>query len=245
MLDRTRVIWANACLYNGNTHPVSDVARRIAALFEAKIIELQQHPDDDDASAVANAMMPAVCALMSEEMVEPFIKPVDLRFNPSSPTVVDHGICLEEVQSQLEKCAYLNQHDFATDVQRVFDNALKFNGQQSMLGVSARRLRDMFDSVFAAFVNDDDSRYMLTSDMRLGLHDKMYRLSNANRPTVMQKMRDDKCLSIRDCAGETTLSVDMMCMKEFFRIDMFVRQLLVNQKDPEHSDGQSERDESE
>ena len=56
----------------------------------------------------------------------------------------------------------------------------------------------------------------------------------------MQKMRDDKCLSIRDCAGETTLSIDMMCMKEFFRVDTFVRHLLVNQSHTECSDDGSD-----
>ena len=65
-------------------------------------------------------------------------------------------------------------------------------------------------------------------------------MSNTNRLIVMQKMRDDKCLSIRDCAGETTLSIDMMCMKEFFRVDTFVRHLLVNQSHTECSDDGSD-----
>ena len=232
MLDRSRLIWANACLYNGDTHPVSDVARRIAALFEAKIIELQQHPTDDTAATVAGVMMPVVHALMAEEMVEPF----DLVFNPSYPTVVDHGLCLSEVQSQLQELSYLNRYDFGADVQRVFDNAMKFNGPQSVIGVGAKHLRDMFDSIFAACVNDVDSRFLLTGEMRMGLHENLYSLSNANRLIVMQKMRDDKCLSIRDCAGETTLSIDMMCMKEFFCIDTLVLHLLVNQSVAECSD---------
>jgi hypothetical protein len=52
---------------------------------------------------------------------------------------------------------------------------------------------------------------------------------------------DDKCLSTRDCGEETILTIDMMCMKTFFRIDMFVQKLLVDQKD----DSDSEMDESE
>ena len=64
-------------------HPVSDVARRIVALFEAKIIELQQHPTDDTAATVAGVIMPVMHALMAEEMVEPFVEPVDLVFNPN------------------------------------------------------------------------------------------------------------------------------------------------------------------
>ena len=122
----------------------------------------------------------------------------------------------------------------------MFDNAIKFNGPQSVIGVGAKHLRDMFDGIFAACVNDVDSRFLLTGEMRMGLHENLYSLSNANRLVVMQKMRDDKCLSIRDCAGETTLSIDMMCMKEFFRIDMFVRHLLVNQSDSERSDAGSD-----
>ena len=47
----------------------------------------------------------------------------------------------------------------------------------------------------------------------------------------MQKMRDDKCLGITDSAGETVVSIDMMCMKDFLSIDMFVRKLLVEQGD--------------
>ena len=93
-----------------------------------------------------------------------------------------------------------------------------------------------FDGIFAACVGDVDSRFLLTGEMRMGLHDNLYSLSTANRLVVMQKMRDDKCLSIRDCAGETTLSIDMMCMKEFFRVDTLVRNLLVNQSDAECSD---------
>ena len=240
MLDRSRLIWANACLYNGDSHPVADVARRVAALFEAKIIELQQHPIDDTAETVAAVMMPVVHALMAEEMVEPFVEPVDLMFNPSYPTVVDHGLCLSEVQSQLQKMSYLNRYDFGSDVQRVFDNAIKFNGPQSVIGVGAKHLRDTFDGIFAACVGDVDSRFLLTGEMRMGLHDNLYSLSNANRLIVMQKMRDDKCLSIRDCAGETTLSIDMMCMKEFFRVDTFVRHLLVNQSHAECSDDGSD-----
>ena len=56
----------------------------------------------------------------------------------------------------------------------------------------------------------------------------------------MQKMRDDKSLAIMDSAGETTVSIDMMCMKDFFSIDMFVRKLLVEQGDDydEFSEGE-------
>ena len=240
MLDRSRIIWANACLYNGEGHPVAAVARRIAALFEAKIIELQQHPIDDDAAALANVMMPVLHALMAEDMADSFLQPVDLQLNPSYPTVVDHGICLEDVKSCLENCMYANRHDFAADVRRVFDNAVQFNSQPSMLCVRAKNLRHLFDRIFAACVNDVDGRVMLTCDMRMGLHDNLYRLSEANRLRVMQRMRDDKCVSIRDSAGETSISVDMMCTNEFFRIDMFVRQFLVHQKDAEHSDSAGE-----
>ena len=135
---------------------------------------------------------------------------------------------------------YLNRYDFGSDVQRVFDNAIKFNGIESVIGVAAKHLRDTFDCIFAACVGDVDSRFMLTGEMRTGLHENLYSLSNANRLIVMQKMRDDKCLSIRDCAGETTLSIDMMCMKEFFRVDTFVRHLLVNQSHTECSDDGSD-----
>ena len=240
MLGRSRLIWANACLYNGDTHPVAEVARRIATLFDAKIIELQQHPTDDTAATVAGVMMPVVHALMAEEMVEPFVECVDLVFNPSYPRVVDHGLCLSEVQSQLEKMSYINRYDFGLDVQRVFDNAIKFNGSQSKIGVDAKHLRDIFDDIFAACVDDVDCRFLLTCEMRVSLHENLYSLSNANHLIVIQKMRDDKCLSIRDCAGETTLSVDMMCMKEFFRVDTFVRYLLVNQNHSERSDDGSD-----
>ena len=247
MLDRTRVIWANACLYNGDRHPVADVARRIAALFEAKIIELQQHPVDDDAAAVTNVMMPVLNALMEEDTVDPFVEPVDLEFNPSYPNVVDHGMCLEEVESRLDGHAYSSRYDFATDVLRVFDNAVKFNGKESTIGTHAAHLRDMFGRIFAACVRDVECHFVLTCDMRIGLHDNLYRLSNANRLTVMQKMRDDKCLSIRDESdGDTMLSINMMCMAEFMSIDTFVRMLLVAQTDEDHpSHSEEEWEESE
>ena len=248
MLDRSRLIWANACLYNGDTHPVADVARRIAALFEAKIIELQQHPTDDTAATVACVMMPVMHALMAEKVVEPFVEPVDLMLYPSYPTVVDHGLCLSGVQSQLQKMLYLNRYDFASDVQRVFDNGIRFNGPQSVIGVGAKHARDTFDDVFAACVDDVDRRFLITDEMRMGLHENLYSLSDSNRRIVMQKMRDDKCLSsIRD--GETTtLSINKMCMKEFLRVDTFVRHLLVNQSQVEgcddSSDVESEGDEA-
>ena len=47
--------------------------------------------------------------------------------------------------------------------------------------------------------------------------------------SCMQKMRDDKCLGITDSAGETVVSIDMMCMKDLFSVAMFVRKMLVEQ----------------
>jgi hypothetical protein len=64
---------------------------------------------------------------------------------------------MEEVLPRLEECSYLNRYDFGADVQRVFDNAVKFNGPQSVLGVSATHMRTTFDSIFVACVNNDRS----------------------------------------------------------------------------------------
>ena len=117
-----------------------------------------------------------------------------------------------------------------------------------MIGVGAKHARDTFDDVFAACVDDVDRRFLITDEMRMGLHENLYSLSDSNRRIVMQKMRDDKCLSsIRD--GETTtLSINKMCMKEFLRVDTFVRHLLVNQSQVEgcddSSDVESEGDEA-
>ena len=38
LLDRSRLIWANACVYNGDAHPIAECARRVAKAFESKIV---------------------------------------------------------------------------------------------------------------------------------------------------------------------------------------------------------------
>ena len=58
--------------------------------------------------------------------------------------------------------SYLNRYDFGSDVQRVFDNAIKFNGPESVIGIGAKHLRDTFDGIFAACMNDVDSGFLLT-----------------------------------------------------------------------------------
>ena len=243
MLDRSRVIWANACLYNGDSHPVSEVARRVASVFEAKIVEMQQHPEDDSPQTVTQVIGPLLCAMIAEEGTDVFYEPVDISYNPSYPTVVQHGMCLKHVEEQLNKITYVSRYDAAADLWLIFDNAIAFNGLQSMYGVSAKFMKDMFQQLFDARSSDVDSQFFVTNQMRTILHDNLINLHKANRLVVMQMMRDQTFLSIQDTGGETIISIDKMCLSEFVRTDTLVRKLLVNQDGEEEEEGEGEGEE--
>ena len=79
----------------------------------------------------------------------------------------------------------MSRYDVASDVKRIFDNAVKFNGGGSMYGVSAAYLVDLFQKLFDARLGDVDSSYFVSSEMRMQLHDNMYALTSPNRLLVM------------------------------------------------------------
>lgn len=184
------LIWSNARLYNGPSHPISRLADRLEALMCAKLAECEQNPHDDpDAARTASVMRPMVRALHLMDRFAVFDAPVDFEAEPGYVSVVDRPICLRQIMQGLDDASYVSVHDVVSDLQRVAANAKAYNAVSHPVHALAIDLETTIARLTALRVPDVAAAHFVTGEMRVELGERLAGLSDARRLQLAAMLR--------------------------------------------------------
>jgi hypothetical protein len=233
-LDKVRLVWANACRYNPPGHDVHELARRLARIFDAKVIELQQRADDDDPIRLNHVYGSLVCALEGRDGATVFVSPVDPNAEQLYAHHIEAPICLSQVKDMLAECRYYHRSDIEADLRRIWANAIAYGsrvlGDDHWVPLLAKDLTEVCDRLLAHRRDDVDLKYVFTNAQRLQLFKNVEGLTNSDRQLVVQKMKELNSDAIVDLPdGTATGCIDSLSLKQFVVIDSMVRRALVKE----------------
>ena len=229
-LDAVRLIWANACVYNPDGHPVNLLARRLASLFETKVVEAQVHAVDDDRARLSSVYLPFVNALQSKAAFQTFVHPVDVEIETGYGLRVDRPMCLGEICDDLLHMRYVNRYDVEADVARVTSNSFEYNGPSHPVSIRANELAAVAQRIFAAGRGDVDASMFVSAEMREQLVENVEELPG---PRILEIKRAVETIApdaievYGPQSEECSLHFDVLCLRDFVRVDTMVRRMVV------------------
>ena len=234
-LDKVRLVWANACRYNPPGHDVHELARRLARIFDTKVIELQQRADDDDPIRLNHVYSSLVRALEERDGATVFVSPVDMNAEQLYAHHVEAPICLSQVNDMLAECRYYHRDDIEADLRRIWANAIAYGsrvlGDDNWVPVLAKDLKEVCDRLLAHRRDDVDLKYFFTNVQRLQLFKNVESLTNSDFQLVVQKMEELNSDAIVDLPdGTSTMCIHSLSLRQFVVIDMMVRKALVKEE---------------
>lgn len=227
-LDRMRLIWANACRYNPPSLTLHHTSRRLAALFDEKVIELQAHHEDDDPTKLLQVYAPLLSALETRDESPAFLYPVNFEEERSYPHIISVPTALADVRAMLEAELYANRRDIEADIELIWSNARTYCGPNHWITAAADVLASLAQRLLAERTADVDRPYMIISAQRMQLHDNLVALLPTDRLAVMKRVGDLCADAITDVGdGTSVLCIDSLSFKHFMAIDVMTRQLLA------------------
>lgn len=227
-LDRSRLVWANACRYNAQGHPVHDLARRLARVFDEKVIEMQKSAVDDDSFRLTGVYGPLLCALVDRHEAALFVPPVCLTAEPDYGHHVSVPCCLSGIQQLLNDAAYCHRDDVEADLRRVWSNAVAYCGPGHCLTAVAMELGALCDRLLLCRRGDADVPFVVKNAHRMQLFQNVDALTEESLLLVMQKVQalnPDAVLDLGD--GTSTFCIDSLSVKQFVAIDTLARKHVV------------------
>ena len=235
-LDCVRLVWSNACRYNPPGQAVHEAARRLAALFDAKVIEMQRNAADDDSPTLQRVYAPLVLALRDRPTAEPFVRPVDVAQEPAYPHYVSVPTALDDILRGLDASSYVNRHDVASDVRRVWTNAQAYCPPEHWIHRAAVDLGVIAERMLVARHDDVDSKYLVHAQMRAQLFENLCDLDDADRLAAVAEIgliTPDAVVDLGD--GTSYVCVDTLSQRQFVVADVAVRRLLVARRSAQDS----------
>lgn len=226
-LDKSRLIWANACLYNPLGHPVNSIAQRLANEFENKMTLMQSHVENDNPTNIANQLQSLILGLQEEDFSEHFIHPVDLGTCASYAEHVNVPYCLEYILDDLWNAVYGNRYDVKDDVDLIVKNAIVYNSERSFVGIAAKTLREVSERLFQSRLPELDTFHFISSDMRQQLIENISMIDDNQRLDIMSDIMTICPDALTNTGSTSSFYVDMLSRKQFMRIDCKVRSMLV------------------
>lgn len=226
-LYKARLIWKNACLFNPVSNIFHEIALHLHSLFENKIAEMQQHPDDDDPTRLRLTFISLLMCFQAHDLANVFLKPIDFDQCTHYSNCVTLPLCINQVTDNLLDNKYYNRHDIASDMERVFHNGIVYNGPSSSIGVKATHLKDLNKRLFDARFGDVDKKHIVTTEMRQNLSKNLNSISESDRYEALTKMRNICPDAVEDYNGKSKATIDMLNLTQFLTIDMFARQCYV------------------
>lgn len=143
-----RLVWKNAMLFNAVDSIYFKNAKQLCEAAEKRLGELEQ----EGVATLPPLEPPVRCELVISEimrhpMCEWFLHPVDVEGLGLADyrTVIEKPMDLSTVQRQLKADKYKTVEAFAADVKLTFSNAIQYNGANSMFGVVALLVSQVFD----------------------------------------------------------------------------------------------------
>lgn len=103
------------------------------------------------ASDVLKKCQQKLSLLQKHNCAEPFLRPVDhiALGIPDYPNIVKEPMDLSTVDKKLRNGMYATAQQFATDVRKIWANAILYNPKSSPIYGMTRTIQDYFESIFA------------------------------------------------------------------------------------------------
>jgi len=164
-VENMRLVWYNAKIYNPPGTPVAAAAERMSRAFEEKLEGLitsgvsapVHRSDSGSAAADVSGGMPLkiaksiVKSLQQNQTSVAFRVPVDaVKLGiPNYPLIIMRPMDLQTVTKKLEAGSYATVGDLRSDLDLIWDNAVIFNTEASVVGGQAVGLRGFTAKKFA------------------------------------------------------------------------------------------------
>ena len=224
-LDRTRLIWANACRYNPPVDAMHQLALDLAKMFDEKVIAMQANPKDDDPQKLHAVYAPLIAALGGMEDAMPFLRPVDIREEPTYHQCVSMPRSLSDVEASLTNLQYMERHDIVADLDLIWSNARNYCGSTHWVTHAANKLASITTRQLQERQHDADSKFAIASafEFRSQLHNNIVKLNGTDQICVAAKVSEVN----PDAVCDGTMSIDFLSLKQLMMIDGLVRKFLV------------------
>ncbi|XP_018085209.1 transcription initiation factor TFIID subunit 1 isoform X2 [Xenopus laevis] len=150
--EAVELIVKNSILYNGPKHSLTQISQAMLELCEEKLREKEDklarlekaiNPllDDDDQVAFSFILDNIVTQkMMAVPDSWPFHHPVNKKFVPDYYKVIVNPMDLETIRQNISKHKYQNRERFQADVNLIFTNSIKYNGQDSQYSKTAHEI---------------------------------------------------------------------------------------------------------
>jgi len=152
-VNDVRLVWKNAFIFNAPDSLYFKAAKTLSDVFEKRVEELEKECESVNAPTL-DSMERCNILLMdmrANPLAEWFLDPVDhIALGLTDyPQVIATPMDLGAVHKKMERAQYISVDDFAHDARLVWQNAITYNSAQSMFGVVASILAQVFDRRFA------------------------------------------------------------------------------------------------
>ena len=231
-VNDVRLVWKNAFIFNAPDSLYFKAAKTLSDVFEKRVEELEKEAESVNAPDLAT--MERCNILLADMRANPlaewFLDPVDYMGLGLSDyaTVVATPMDLGTVHKKMERQQYMSTEDFAHDVRLVFQNAIAYNSAQSMFGIVAGILAQVFDRRFALITRSatadpgrpiPDRPGWPTFQQKKKFYDLCTRLTLADLNQMVSLVQRGCQSAVQQCGDkEVEVDVDELDMETFNRV---------------------------
>lgn len=102
------------------------------------------------------------------DLINPFLRPVDKRKYPKYYEVISNPIDLQTIRDKIQRYEYKHVDGFVSDFEVMMNNAVKFNGLGSSLGVEATSVYEFVKNTIVQSRADFDDMERAVRDQMAG-----------------------------------------------------------------------------
>jgi hypothetical protein len=222
----------NAFIFNAPDSLYFKAAKTLSDVFEKRVEELEKEAESINQPEIGS--MERCNILLGDMRKNPlsewFHEPVDhialglLDY----PQVITHPMDPGSIQKKMERSQYMSTEDFAHDVRLVWQNAITYNSAQSMFGIVAGILAQIFDRRFALITRSatadpgrpiPDRPGWPTFQQKKKFYDLCTRLTLADLNQMVSLVQRGCQTAVQQCGDkEVEVDVDELDLETFNRV---------------------------
>ena len=231
-VDDVRLVWKNAFIFNAPDSIFFKAAKTLSDQFEKRVGEIEKEAESvnaPDLGAMERCNI-LLADMRQNPLSEWFLEPVphvELGLTDYL-TVVTHPMDLGTIHKKMERQQYISPEDFAHDVRLVFNNAIAYNSADSMFGVVAGILAQIFDRRFALITRSaaadpgkpiPDRPGWPTFQQKKKFYDLCTRLNLADLNQMVALVQKGCPTAVQQCGDkEVEVDVDELEMETFNKV---------------------------
>ncbi|XP_046853130.1 transcription initiation factor TFIID subunit 1-like isoform X2 [Xenia sp. Carnegie-2017] len=150
-LQDTNLLYSNCVLYNGENHPLTEVAKKITDMAKKMIDEKQEeitqiekdiNPllSDDPQTGFSWMLENVIMHIKASADTWPFHRAVNAKNVPDYYEIVKQPMDLEKLRSRVLDHFYRNREEFMADVNLILNNCVLYNGEEHAFTVTCREM---------------------------------------------------------------------------------------------------------